>query len=69
MTKGPELLTVVQIAEKFSVPPSRIIYAIRTRRIASDRMAGSCRLFGKVAVGKIAAALGDIAARKAGGAS
>jgi hypothetical protein len=66
VAKARESVTVGVIARRLNESMHRIEYAIRTRAIMPDAVAGIARVFDEDAVEKIAAALRDMDARREG---
>jgi hypothetical protein len=67
VAKARESYTVGVIARLLNKPLHRVEYAIRSRGISPDAVAGNARVFDEDAVEKIAAALHEIDNRREGG--
>lgn len=65
MPNQPDPLhTVAEISRQLGVPPHRIEYVIRSRRIRPVRRAGNARLFDDAAIDEVRGCLSVIDARR-----
>ena len=65
MADKPQIIhTTGQIARQLNENLHRVEYAIKTRNIAPDGLAGNARLFGEEAIEQIKAALRDMNFRR-----